>query len=206
MSTRRLYDNEELLAEHFGYLPIRILDDLYDGCITIICGSLIGLKEYLWSVSNVDPAAIDEAMLIFEDEVQKIVDQSFNIFQKYVFDNILHLPEDRLFTLEHEQDLDQGYTEDNEALLDEELEKARASLIAFNMYLVVAPVTDAMRLVIHNLQQLKNEVIATVRQKAEDKAFGETAGSDERLRYLQQVVLYQIEAFRRTEGKLFEQI
>ncbi|KAG0169210.1 hypothetical protein DFQ28_011371 [Apophysomyces sp. BC1034] len=102
-STRRFYNDEELLAEHFGYLPVRILDELYDGCITMLCGSLIGLKEFFWSISNVDPAAIDEAMLLFEAEVQKAVDQSFNIFQKYVFDHILRLPEDRAVTLEHEE-------------------------------------------------------------------------------------------------------
>ncbi|KAI9318605.1 hypothetical protein BX666DRAFT_1929706 [Dichotomocladium elegans] len=129
-STSRIYNDMEFLAEHFGFLPVEMLDELYNGYNMVCYRFIDALEDFLKSYSTLKSLDYEENLKEFEINVEKTLDKYFNIFQKYVFDHILRLPRNKPLQLDHYQGLDLMCTDEQEDLVDQELAKARRSLMS----------------------------------------------------------------------------
>ncbi|KAI7880202.1 hypothetical protein K492DRAFT_237374 [Lichtheimia hyalospora FSU 10163] len=127
----RVYDDMEFLAEHFDYLLVDLLDDWYNGYNLVAYKAIDAYEDYIKNNRpEIKPMEMHDAIDQFQKRVEKEVDVQFNIFQKYVYDNILHLPRNTSIQLAHYKDLDLSATKEQEDLLDQELLKARRKLLA----------------------------------------------------------------------------
>ncbi|KAI8097020.1 uncharacterized protein BX664DRAFT_325416 [Halteromyces radiatus] len=138
----RAYEDAEFVSEHLGFLPIDILDKLYNAGNIACYKALEGLKPYLSMCSQLQQdkkqQLLDKAFTLFEAHLEVLIDKTFNKFQQYFLDSILYIPHDQPIILEHYKDLDLTLTEDHIDLIDAELEEARNSVIsqkAFNHWI-----------------------------------------------------------------------
>ncbi|CDH49505.1 predicted protein [Lichtheimia corymbifera JMRC:FSU:9682] len=129
-STRE-YDDKEFLGEHFSYLLADLLDDWYNGYNLVAYKAIDAYEDY---IKNNRPEIKDmemhEAIDQFQKRVEQELDVQFNIFQKYMYDNITRLPPNTNIQLAHHKGLDLSATKEQEDLLDQELLKARRKILA----------------------------------------------------------------------------
>ncbi|KAI8070920.1 hypothetical protein BC940DRAFT_294757 [Gongronella butleri] len=129
----RAYEENELVAEHLGSLPINFLDDFYNVSNLAMYKSLESLRKFFHDELASKPkqlAAVDKAFPAFEKYMEEKVDENFNLYSQYFYDNIIHLPADREFIPEHYKGLDLNGSEQDLEQLDKELDEARQQVIA----------------------------------------------------------------------------
>ncbi|KAI8391409.1 uncharacterized protein BYT42DRAFT_556781 [Radiomyces spectabilis] len=168
----RVYDDMEFLAEHFGFLPVHVSDAIYDACNAVVYLAIEGLEQYLVSINGMNPKQLHDELGNFEQKLESVMDSSFNIFEQYLFDNVLKLPKDIDITLDHHKDLKFDYTAEDEALLDLELEKARRAVMAqealqYNLEVEI----DRLDKQIQTVDEYKNSLAFLTKIAREQKVF-----------------------------------
>ncbi|KAI8142988.1 Mis12 protein-domain-containing protein [Fennellomyces sp. T-0311] len=131
-SIARIYNKDELLAEFFGFLPVQFADEVYNAYNYVFYTALESLEQFLQSLDGLNDRDIKDSMQQFEKKVEEVVDANFNIFERYLYDNILMVPKSIDPPMEHYDGLDLSVTEEQEELLDQELEQYRKSVLAYS--------------------------------------------------------------------------
>ncbi|KAI9007922.1 hypothetical protein CLU79DRAFT_777532 [Phycomyces nitens] len=62
MATARLYSDSEFLAEHMGFLPERVMDEIYDTTNKVVYEAMKGMRLYFESLPGVDIGALSEVI------------------------------------------------------------------------------------------------------------------------------------------------
>ncbi|KAI9484877.1 Mis12 protein-domain-containing protein [Zychaea mexicana] len=129
-SLGRIYSKTELLSEYFGFLPVELADDVYNAYNYVFYTALEALEKYLKNLDGLSQANIDSAIRQFECKVEQVLDKKFNVFERYLYDNILQISENNHIPMEHYKDLDLKVTEEQENLVDQELLKCRRAALS----------------------------------------------------------------------------
>ncbi|KAL0074287.1 hypothetical protein J3Q64DRAFT_1361511 [Phycomyces blakesleeanus] len=140
MDSTRLYSDSEFLAEHMGFLPERVMDEIYDTTNKVVYEAMKGMRLYFESLPGIDIAALSENWKVYDKRVETEIDCAHTELQKYVVGNVLRLPTSLHITLDHYKDLDLDSTEEDEVDLNKQLEKARKDLLtqkAFKNRLII---------------------------------------------------------------------
>ncbi|OAD71582.1 hypothetical protein PHYBLDRAFT_170243 [Phycomyces blakesleeanus NRRL 1555(-)] len=155
MDSTRLYSDSEFLAEHMGFLPERVMDEIYDTTNKVVYEAMKGMRLYFESLPGIDIAALSEKNCnfffkkrfsycqnwkVYDKRVETEIDCAHTELQKYVVGNVLRLPTSLHITLDHYKDLDLDSTEEDEVDLNKQLEKARKDLLtqkAFKNRLII---------------------------------------------------------------------
>ncbi|KAI9261417.1 Mis12 protein-domain-containing protein [Phascolomyces articulosus] len=129
-SVGRTYNKTELLAEFLGFLPIQLADDIYNAYNVVFYTALESLEKYLKSLDGLHITEIDEALKRMEEKIEKVLDEKFNTFEKYLYDHILRVSGDIYIPMEHYKGLDLSVTEEQEDLLDQEIDRCKKAVLS----------------------------------------------------------------------------
>ncbi|KAI9355841.1 Mis12 protein-domain-containing protein [Pilaira anomala] len=125
----RPYSNEELLADLFGFSPLRLSDDFYNAMNDCLYNVVEGITNSLVSFRPDKTKEIEEAIKSFEKDVEINLDNAFNTFQEYVLSSVLSVPPQLDIKYDDINDIQTNLSKEHEDTLDENLNKLRASIV-----------------------------------------------------------------------------
>ncbi|CAJ0825909.1 5450_t:CDS:2 [Entrophospora sp. SA101] len=127
-NSENLYREHELLTEHFGFLPISIIDDIINVVNEIIYAALTGIEVFVGKeLGQVEEAA--QGMHKVETLLENLIDRNYEIFERYTLDNIFAIRENVQITLNHYKGLDFTIDQSEEDKIDKELKEMRRSTL-----------------------------------------------------------------------------
>ncbi|CAH1760546.1 11_t:CDS:2, partial [Entrophospora sp. SA101] len=154
-----LYREHELLTEHFGFLPISIIDDIINVVNEIIYAALTGIEVFVGKeLGQVEEAA--QGMHKVETLLENLIDRNYEIFERYTLDNIFAIRENVQITLNHYKGLDFTIDQSEEDKIDKELKEMRRSTLFTKLEKDhnVFPVTDTFQNIQNQIIKLKNNL------------------------------------------------
>ncbi|KAI7869239.1 Mis12 protein-domain-containing protein [Spinellus fusiger] len=134
-SEEKEYNDSEFLTEHLGFMPERVMDEIYDSTNRVVYEAMKGMRAYFESLPSVDHQSLEKVGEVFswgvyDQHVEAEIDNAFNQLQKYFIGNVLHLPPNLKIELDHYKGLDLDCTEEEKEMLDQQLMEARADVSA----------------------------------------------------------------------------
>ncbi|CAJ0914700.1 13489_t:CDS:2 [Entrophospora sp. SA101] len=158
-NSENLYREHELLTEHFGFLPISIIDDIINVVNEIIYAALTGIEVFVGKeLGQVEEAA--QGMHKVETLLENLIDRNYEIFERYTLDNIFAIRENVQITLNHYKGLDFTIDQSEEDKIDKELKEMRRSTLFTKLEKDhnVFPVTDTFQNIQNQIIKLKNNL------------------------------------------------
>ncbi|KAI9485190.1 MAG: hypothetical protein EXX96DRAFT_880 [Benjaminiella poitrasii] len=120
----------ELLTEIFGFVPTRVLDDLFNLANIIFYKVMEGTAERLTAIRPDKLREINSALDKYERIVETKLDQLFNILQQYMAQGTWKIPEHLDIQFDRHKDVDFTAKDEDVERLDYELEELRAKIVA----------------------------------------------------------------------------
>ncbi|KAI7899370.1 uncharacterized protein BX663DRAFT_212421 [Cokeromyces recurvatus] len=130
MKNPRAAIEHELLTEIFGFVPTRVLDDLFNLANIIFYKVMEGTAERLTKLRPDKLREINTALDKYEKITETKLDQLFNLLQQYIAQGTWKIPENLDVQFEKHKDIEFKITNEDNDRMDYELEELRAKIIA----------------------------------------------------------------------------
>ncbi|KAJ3196539.1 hypothetical protein HK101_008548 [Irineochytrium annulatum] len=123
------YLEEDLIAEHFGFVPMEFMDEVFCAMSQIATEAMNEFEEFVKGELE-DEEAVDKGMAKLETLIDNAIDWCFDKCEVYVTRNIFKFPSDVGVTLPHYRALNLTLTEKDELDLDRTIAETRQKLVA----------------------------------------------------------------------------
>ncbi|GES85928.1 Mis12 domain protein [Rhizophagus clarus] len=127
----------EIMTEHFGFLPISFVDDIINSINELIYIAIAGIDNFVNSeLKNKEEVELGTHQI--ETLLENLVDKYFEQFEIYALHKILTIRENVTVVLKHNEDVNFNVDESVEIETDKEIELLRKKIMAakcFNLKL-----------------------------------------------------------------------
>ncbi|KAI9599549.1 Mis12 protein-domain-containing protein [Syncephalis fuscata] len=120
------YKNE-LLAEHLGFMPLTLVDDVINAINELLYEATTTFQEFAEEHQGVGDHT-ETGMNQLETILEHNIDYYFDIFELYTLNHILTIPDNLPIILPHYKDISTDETSQDPKLLQKELEQVRDTL------------------------------------------------------------------------------
>ncbi|KAJ3412872.1 hypothetical protein HDV05_008808 [Chytridiales sp. JEL 0842] len=121
--------SNELLAEHFGFVPTEFIDDVINAMNELVYQAMEEFQAFVENEGG-DELEVEKGMTSLETLLENAVDKNFDKFEIFVLNNIFAMPSHLSVTLPHYKDVDETVNPADEDFLDAELEHLRKRFVA----------------------------------------------------------------------------
>ncbi|CAH1780701.1 unnamed protein product [Owenia fusiformis] len=121
--------NEEYETQYFGFTPKSFSDGVYNSFVDYLYEDVIVLEEYMSQEFNnlMNREQIREAAHKVIPVFTKAFDKAFNKLERYLLENILHIPDNVL--LEEDKAQSKQYTERENEVIDEDIKQLKQKIL-----------------------------------------------------------------------------
>lgn len=123
---------EVLITEHLTFAPLSLVDDIINTANALLYKSVSAMEQLFANLPAeiIPDEEVESGIHKFETLLESSVDRNFDAMELFVLRNITNIPEDLVgwIQLKHHEGLD--FTTDESAELEEDLSKARKTLLA----------------------------------------------------------------------------